>query len=100
MMGKNDPPISKVTVAGNKAFTVDAKKGEFSWVDVSQPTSIYRVYLDTPGSALGVSVMGGIAYVADGSAGLQLINVSNPNNLTLLGNFNTSVGIVYGVSVA
>src|SRR5262249_43225134 len=51
MMGNDNPPITKVAVTVNKAFTVDLKKGEFSWVDISQPTSIFRVYLSMPGSA-------------------------------------------------
>ena len=47
---------------------------------------------------IGVSVVGGIAYVAANVAGLQLINVSNPTNPSLLGSFNTA-GNAYGVSV-
>ena len=39
--------------------------GEFEWIDVSQPTQIFRVYLDTSGNAYGVSVVGSIAYVVD-----------------------------------
>jgi len=35
---------------------------------------------DTSGSAYGVAVLGNYAYVADGSAGLQVIDVSNPAN--------------------
>ena len=40
--------------------------------------------------AYGVSVVGGIAYVATDDLHLQLINVSNPTNPSLLGSFNTS----------
>ena len=35
---------------------------------------------DTSGYALGVAVAGNYAYVADGDAGLQVIDVSNPAN--------------------
>ena len=35
---------------------------------------------DTSGSALGVALSGNYAYVADGGAGLQVIDVSNPAN--------------------
>ena len=34
--------------------------------------------LDTPGSARDVEVVGDLAYVADGSSGLRIIDVSNP----------------------
>ena len=34
--------------------------------------------LDTPGTARGVEVVGELAYVADGSSGLRVIDVSNP----------------------
>jgi len=33
---------------------------------------------DTPGEASGVAVKGSFAYVADGSSGLRVIDVSNP----------------------
>ena len=36
-------------------------------------------YYDTPGEAIGIQVVGTLAYVADGSSGLRIINVSNPS---------------------
>jgi hypothetical protein len=35
-------------------------------------------FYNTPGNALGVAVVGQIAYVADESSGLRIINISNP----------------------
>ena len=42
-------------------------------------------------------MVGSIAYVAAGSAGLQLINVSNPTNPSLLGSFNTGYMLLVSV---
>jgi hypothetical protein len=41
------------------------------------PPTLVSAY-DTPGSATGVAVDGGYAYVADGTAGLRVIQVSRP----------------------
>jgi len=50
------------------------------------PADIY----DTPGSARGVFVVGEFAYVADGDFGLQILDISNPSNITLSGSHITS----------
>ena len=42
------------------------------------------------GNARGVAVSGNYAYVADGGAGLQVIDVSNPANCVRVGGYNTS----------
>jgi CSLREA domain-containing protein len=44
---------------------------------------------DTPGSATEIAVVDGIAYVADGSAGLRLYDVSDPAAPALLGSLDT-----------
>jgi hypothetical protein len=44
---------------------------------------------DTPGYAKGVYVTGGLAYIADHAAGLQIIGVSNPAAPTLRGSYDT-----------
>ena len=53
---------------------------------------------DTPGNATAVTVVGTIAYVADGQAGLQLIDVSTPGLPALLGTYNTP-DQAFGVAV-
>ena len=45
--------------------------------------------IDTPGDARGVTVVGDTAYVANGSSGLQIIDVSNPASPTLIGSVDT-----------
>jgi len=44
---------------------------------------------DTPGFAYCVALSGGHAYVAGHSAGLQVIDISDPTNPTLVGSYNT-----------
>ncbi|MBD2289535.1 DUF4347 domain-containing protein [Microcystis wesenbergii FACHB-1317] len=52
---------------------------------------------DTSGYAYDVQVVGNYAYVADGDSGLQIIDISNPTNPTLKGNYDT--GWAYGVQI-
>ena len=54
---------------------------------------------DTSGTARGVAVSGGYAYVADGNGGLVVVDVSDPANPTYAGGYDTS-GYAYGVAVA
>ena len=42
------------------------------------------------GLLMGVAVSGNYAYVADGVAGLQVIDVSNPANPQRVGGYDTS----------
>ena len=44
---------------------------------------------DTPGSALGVAVSGTTAYIADGSDGLQIVDVADPQNPVIIGSVDT-----------
>ena len=53
---------------------------------------------DTAGDARGIALAGGFAFIADGSAGLQVVNISDPAQPTLAGSFDTS-GEATGVSV-
>ncbi|MCZ7636653.1 MAG: hypothetical protein M5U12_11875 [Verrucomicrobia bacterium] len=67
---------------------------------MSDPANPQRVGgCETSGSAQGVAVSGHYAHVADGDAGLQVIDVSNPANPRRVGGYDTS-GIAYGVAVS
>ena len=59
--------MKRVAVTDGKAFIMDQDIGQYDSVNVSQPTQVFRVYLEIAGNPQGVSVVGGIAYVADGS---------------------------------
>src|SRR5258705_10531835 len=54
--------------------------------------------VDTPGEANDVFVKGDFAYVADGSAGLQVIKVQNPSNAVVVAGFPTG-GTAFGIQV-
>lgn len=54
--------------------------------------------LDTPGYAWGIAIAGFHAYVADGATGLQVIDISDPENPVVVGNYNTA-GSARGVAV-
>jgi hypothetical protein len=54
--------------------------------------------LDTPGTAEGVAIVSGLAYVADGQAGLQVIDVSDPTAPTVVGALDTP-GYAYALAV-
>jgi hypothetical protein len=54
---------------------------------------------DTSGQALGVTVSGNYAYVADWDAGLQVIDVSNPATTQRVGGYDTS-GFARSVAVS
>lgn len=50
---------------------------------------------DTPGFAKYVKVLDNIAYAADRESGLQIIDVSNPQNPQLLGSYDTPANTSY-----
>lgn len=53
---------------------------------------------DTSGVANAVLTTGNIAYIADGSIGLLIVDITNPQNPTLLGTFNTAYEI-YNIAI-
>ena len=56
--------------------------------------------MDTPGEAQGLYPLYDILIVADGSRGLQLINVRNPQSLSVIAAYDTPGEIrnVYGLA--
>ncbi|MBL4809513.1 MAG: hypothetical protein JKY43_05590 [Phycisphaerales bacterium] len=50
----------------------------------------YYGAIDTLGEAEAIEVVGDIAYVADGSEGLKIFDVSDPSAMVLLGSFDTA----------
>ncbi len=51
----------------------------------------YYGAIDTLGQAEGIEVVGDIAYVADGSEGLKIFDVSDPSAMVLLGSLDTGL---------
>jgi hypothetical protein len=66
--------------------------------DDSPLNPILKGIYDTPGWAWEVSIVGNLAYVTDGDAGLQILDISNPSNPTFVGSYNT-LEYAQGVSV-
>ena len=69
-----------------------AMLGSLSWFGfaVAQPCPLLAGSYDTPGYAVGVTVSGSYAYVADSDVGgLQIIDVSNKTNPTRVGWYDT-----------
>ena len=93
--------VYDVQVVGNLAYlAVNSASGNASLqiVDVSNtsnPVEIARLNMD---DAYDVQVVGTSAYVADGAAGLKIVDVSDSYNPRLLGSYNTD-GTAYGVQV-
>ncbi len=61
-------------------------------INVSAPYSVPQTIMDsvnTPGNATSILVDGGVAYVADGSSGVQVVDVSNPNDISIIGSYDT-----------
>lgn len=54
---------------------------------------------DTSGNAYDVYVSGKYAYVADGTYGLQIIDISNPSSPTSIGTYDTS-GSAWGIYIS
>ncbi|MFZ1550893.1 MAG: hypothetical protein WAV53_05790, partial [Anaerolineae bacterium] len=99
LVGQIGGAIMAVDVQGSYAYV-----GSSSWLvilDVSDPAHPVRIGQSPalPGMVWAVHVLGGLAYVAAGSAGLQVIDVSNPVMPFLRGAYDTP-RFAEGVSVA
>ena len=58
--------------------------------DLADPLRPRRLgYWDTPGEAQGIKVVGHYAYVADGEAGLMVLDIGMPSNLVEVGRVTT-----------
>jgi hypothetical protein len=60
------------------------------------PQSLVVGNWNSPGNAAGVEVDGDVVYLADQAAGVQILDVSDPENPQLLGTYNTT-GAAWGV---
>ena len=70
-------------------FAQDAK-------NVEQVGRIYNQWVFT----FDVFITGDLAYVATGTAGLQIVNVSDPENLDVIAYWDDNPGGAYGVTVS
>ncbi|MBS0350692.1 MAG: putative Ig domain-containing protein [Proteobacteria bacterium] len=94
-------PVSDVFSSGNPYVLGATQAGRLlpSWLSLQyELRSTYPA--GSGGSANGVAVSGSTVLVADGFAGLQVLNVSNPSAPILLSTYLASPGQAYGVAVS
>jgi hypothetical protein len=86
------PYMLDVEIVGNSAFV---GRDSFDIVDLSDPLHpVSTGGCPTPGSCSSVAVHGSWAAAACSSAGVQLIDVTNPTNPVLRGTFDTPVDAI------
>ncbi|MFC1573532.1 hypothetical protein ACFL6M_08055, partial [Candidatus Eisenbacteria bacterium] len=78
-----------IALAGDVAYLAD--HGSLVAIDISDPGNPVGIgSVETPGNVLGVAVAGNIAYVADDTGGgLQLIDISYPSAMEIIGEVDT-----------
>lgn len=94
-----------LAVAGNYLYIAAHATGLSSGLRVARITNptipqIVGSGVETPGTAFDVAVAGTLAYVADGTAGLRVVDVQNPFSLVLLGGVTASPAQARAVDVA
>ena len=96
-LGQTGGDFLDVDVVGNYAYVATGL--ELLILDITNPAAPNVVgRYDTPGSACGVTVVGHLAYVAGGAAGLEIFDIANPAAPTLVGSYG-HIGYIDGVSV-
>ncbi len=94
--------VNDVVVSGDYAYVANGG----SWdcllvIDISDPCiPSFAGFVSTePGDALGVAVSGDYAFVVKGLNGLQIVDISDPNNPSLIAGYDTP-GQAYDVAVS
>ncbi|MCX6376510.1 MAG: hypothetical protein NTU88_10840 [Armatimonadetes bacterium] len=90
LVGQWGGPSYTVAVSGNRVYM--GMGARLAVLDVSTPSNptILGVSELLPGTVRGVAVSGSYAYVADDTAGLQVIDISDPASPTRVGGYDTS----------
>jgi hypothetical protein len=85
-----DGETHDLVVIDDRHLFVAAGSNGLRIIDVEQKVSTTLVGSeDTPGNAVGVTVVGHHAYIADGGSGLQIINVLDRQKPTLIASVDT-----------
>ncbi len=95
-------PSNYFTDVDSRAFTLSAsEKGQSTlpnWLEFKYKDHQFMGILDTSGNSYAAHVVDNLAYLADDTSGLVIIDVSNPATPTLVGTYNT-VGNARGIDV-
>ncbi len=67
-----------IVISNQRAYITTTIPYALHIVDISNPTITQAISLKTDDRAYGVAVSGSKAYIADGSAGIKVIDMSNP----------------------
>jgi hypothetical protein len=89
-----------IEAAGNVIYTIDSAASSFQALEAAsrvRPPVLAGSY-DTPVLAYNVTLHGDLAYVADEIGGVQILDISDPGNLSLVGTYDTG-GQVYDAEV-
>ncbi|MFM6407060.1 MAG: hypothetical protein ACKPGT_21250, partial [Microcystis sp.] len=88
-----------LTLASGTGYTVGTTTTVTGTIndDINPPIPTFISKYDTPGWVWDLKVVGNYAYLADWTSGLQIIDISNPTNPILKGNYDTDAA--YGVEV-
>ena len=99
LVGQIGGPVYAVALQGNYAYVgVGPRLVILNVSDVAHPVVVGQTDI-LPGVVEGVAVAGNTAYVADGSSGLRIVDVSNPAAPSEAGFYDTP-GYAYGVAAA
>lgn len=94
LLGVSEPLpgiIQGIAMYYNLAYVTMGEEG-FAIIDtgVNKTAPVILNTYDTPGFARGLWITSTkIVYIADGESGILILNVFDPNNITLLGSYNT-----------
>lgn len=94
-------PATTATNTGNYSVVVSSPYGSTTSAVATVTiapygTPIARGSLDTPGSGLATAVQGHLAFIADGAAGLRIVDVNNPDAPVHVASYMPT-GFVHGV---
>jgi len=91
------PFTSRLEIFNGKAYVADV---DLIIVDVSNPASPSLISIvDTPGSAKGIEVTDGYAFVAAWENGLQIVEINDPENPQIIGSVDTP-NLAYDVAIS
>jgi len=94
--------VRKIAVESGYAFLTGRDSSGDNYdlhiVDVSDPSNMSYVTEVNMSDAQDIFVSGNYAYVADGSAGLKIVDITTPASASVIGTYNTP-GTAYSVKV-
>ena len=91
--------VTSVALSGSIAYI--AGGGYFRAIDVSDPSNLNPIgSVPIPGPGWQLAVVGDTAFVADGTEGLQIIDISSPAHPLIVGNYQYSSAFARDVVVS